>query len=143
LAEIEENPFLSLHEDFNSIYKRKKFVKNSKHYIPPREVKLPPDNSGTKRTFQYISVVDLVEKIASEPGFKQQQNFPQESEMLYDLKDGAFWKNSEFFKKNKDALGLIFYSDELEICNPLGAAKGRQKVLNLYMSIAEISKPLR
>ncbi len=118
-------------------------MQNSSHYIPPREMKLPPDDSGNKRTFQYIPVVDLVEKIASDPGFKLQQNFPHDSEMLYDFKDGDFWKKSKFFQTNPDALGLIFYSDELEICNPLGAAKGRQKVLNLYMSIAEISKPLR
>jgi hypothetical protein len=59
-------------------------------------------------------------------------------------KMGTFGRQvNRYFQKNKDALGLIFYSDELEVCNPLGAAKGRQKVLNLYLSIAEISKPLR
>jgi hypothetical protein len=118
-------------------------VTNSKNYIAPREVKLPPDQSGAKRTFQYIPVTDLLVAIAGDPGFRQQKSSHHEEDMLYDFKDGNFWKTSEFFRSNPDALGLIFYSDELEICNPLGAAKGRQKVLNLYMSVAEISKPLR
>ncbi len=143
MSKIEENPFVSLHGDFSTVYKRKKFVKNSKNYIPPREVKLPPDNSGTKRTFQYIPVTDLVKAIAGDPGFKQELDFPKQREMLYDFKDGAFWKNNDFFRNNPEALAMIFYSDELEVCNPLGAARGRQKVLNLYMSLAEISKPLR
>jgi hypothetical protein len=106
-------------------------------------VKLPQDSSGIKRTFQYVPVIDLVKAIAADPGFHQQQQRPVENKMLYDVKDGEFWRTSEFFQNNPDALGLIFYSDELEICNPLGAAKGRQKVLNLYMTIAEIAKPLR
>jgi hypothetical protein len=143
LSDLSENPFISLHSEFSSVYKRRKFVKNSGNYIPPCEVKLPQDSSGIKRTFQYIPVIDLLKAIVADPGFNQQPQFPRQCEMLYDVKDGAFWKNSAFFKDNPDALGLIFYSDELEICNPLGAAKGRQKVLNLYMSVAEIAKPLR
>jgi hypothetical protein len=118
-------------------------VQDSAHYIPPRQVKLPRDPSGISRSFQYIPVIDLVKAIVSDPGFVDQLSTRSESEELYDIKDGDFWKTSEYFQKNKDALGLIFYSDELEVCNPLGAAKGRQKVLNLYLSIAEISKPLR
>jgi hypothetical protein len=143
LAKLEDNPFISLQEDFSSVYKRKKFVRGSGFYIPPREVKLPADDTGIVRTFQYIPIIDLVKAIVSDPGFCKQTEYSRESETLYDIKDGEFWKNSPYFQNNPTALGLIFYSDELEVCNPLGAAKGKQKVLNLYMTMAEIPKPMR
>jgi hypothetical protein len=143
LERLEENPFLSLQKEFSTSYKRKRFVKNTGNYIHPQEIKLPPNSSGEVRTFQYIPVTELLKAIADDPGFSRQPLLASEDGMLHDVKDGAFWRDSEYFKNNREALAIMVYSDELEVCNPLGASKGKQKIMNIYITLAEIPKQLR
>jgi hypothetical protein len=133
LAAVTDNPFLRLHDEFSSSYKISKFVKNSGKYIAPTEVKLPPNSEGVVRTFQYIPIIELVTAIASEPGFKRDAQSPVNSGLLRDIKDASSYRNNPFFKDNPDALGIILYSDEVEICNPLSASKGVHKILNIYI----------
>jgi hypothetical protein len=143
LTTLENNPHLTLQNEFSTAYMRQKFVTSSKGYIEPCEVKLPVNSDGDVKTFQYIPIIDLVTAIVSDPGFPSSSQHQRNDEMLRDLKDGAAWENNEFFQENKDALCIILYSDELELENPLGASKGKQKVLNIYMTLAEIPKHLR
>lgn len=115
-------------------------MKTSEKYIAPVEVKLPPNSEGAIRTFQYIPVTELVTAIASEPGFSGEARSKDNTDVLRDIKDGDAYRSNPFFQENPDALGIILYSDEVEICNPLGAAKGVHKILNIYMTLAEIPK---
>jgi hypothetical protein len=142
LSTLENNPLVALQEEFTSSYKRERFVANSPGYIPPREIKLPPDSSGAVRTFQYVPITELVKAIVSDPGFLPATP-SQRDDVIHDVKDGSAWHSNPYFQENKNAFSLLLYSDELEICNPLGPAKGKQKILNIYMTLAEIPKHQR
>jgi hypothetical protein len=137
---MENNPFLTLQQEFSSQYKIDKFVKSASNYIPPREVKLPPNSEGVVRSFQYVPVVELVEAIVSSPGYNPAPELELDSGLLHDVKDGSAWRNNSYFKENPTALPLMLYSDEVEICNPLGQSKGVHKILNVYMTLADIRK---
>jgi len=44
-------------------------------------------------------------------------------ELLSDYCDGTLYKSHELYQQSPQALQLIMYFDELEVCNPLGAQK--------------------
>lgn len=140
---MKNNPFVSLQEEFNSFYKINKHTQDSIHYIAPKEIKLPPDSMGHISTFQYVPVADTLEAITSDPDFELLTQAPTPEGILYDIKDGSAWKDNQYFQQNPDALTGVLYSDALELDNPLGAAKGKYKVLNVYLSLVDIPKCLR
>ena len=57
---------------------------------------------------------------------------------ISDVMDGSLARSSVFFKNNSDALPLILYSDALEIRNPLGAARGVYKVVQVFYTLGNI-----
>jgi hypothetical protein len=124
VSRIEKNPFVLLQQEFSTTYKINKFVNNSPFFIQPCEIKLPPNENGHVGSFQYIPVTELVTAIAASPGFKMaRQTHSGEEEILCDVHDGAALKSNEYFLNNPDAIRLGISSDELEVCNPLGASK--------------------
>jgi hypothetical protein len=142
-GKMKENPFVSLHDEYSSYYRINKHTQKSTHYIEPREIKLPPDDMGKISTFQYIPVAETLEAIISDPDFKQLEQPVTPEGLLYDIKDGSAWKNNSYFKKNPNALTGLLYSDALALDNPLGASKGVNKVVNVYLSLVDVPKCFR
>lgn len=140
---MKANPFVSLQEEYSSYYKINKRTEESSLYIAPREIKLPPNTAGKISTFQYIPVAETLEAITSDPDFSHLTQAPTPEGLLYDMKDGSAWKGNPYFQENPDALTGILYSDALELDNPLGAAKGKYKIVNVYLSLVDIPKRLR
>lgn len=104
---------------------------------------MPPNSFGKASSFQYIPVAETLEAITSDPDFRHLSQAPAPEGILYDIKDGAAWKENSYFKANPDALTGMLYSDALELDNPLGAAKGKHKIVNVYLSLVDIPKVLR
>lgn len=140
---MKANPFVSLQEEYSSYYKINKRTEESSLYIAPREIKLPPNTAGKISTFQYIPVAETLEAITSDPDFSHLTQAPTPEGLLYDMKDGSAWKGNPYFQENPDALTGILYSDALELDNPLGAAKGKYKIVNVYLSLVDIPKRIR
>jgi hypothetical protein len=140
---MKDNPFVQLQQHFSSYYKINKDTENSAEYINPVQFHLPRNLAGKKCPFQYVSIVDTVAAIVTDPGY---ENLPRDSTSdgyISDFKDGSTWKNSTFFQQNPDALTGQLYSDAVELDNPLGASKGIHKALNVYFSLVDIPKSLR
>ena len=60
--------------------------------------------------------------------------------MLRGVRDGSAYAENIFFQENKDAFTIELYSDAVELSNPLGASKGKHKIVNVYFSLSELSK---
>jgi len=65
------------------------------------------------------------------------------SNALFDIKDGSVLKNNNFFRNNKYTLQIILYQDAFEICNPLGSAKKKFKLVGIYMVLGNLPPYLR
>ena len=130
---------MELQKKFGSYYKISKHCKTSPafKYFSAREVKLPNGSS-----FQYVSIVDIIRAITSDPSFVIQDSASSDF-IIRDVKDGSVYKTNTFFMENPTALTIIIYSDALQITNPLGASKGKFKIVNIYFTLAEIQKHLR
>jgi hypothetical protein len=136
-AALAENPFEELQQDFRSYYLLDKYIKNSPafKFVEPTEFRLGPDK---KCSFQYVSIVDTLSTIVTDPDFKREK--PSDDDMLRGVRDGSAYSENTFFKENKDAFAIEIYSDAVELSNPLGASKGKHKIVNVYFSLAELSK---
>jgi hypothetical protein len=134
---LAKNPFRELHQEFRSYFLLDKYIKNSAafKFIEPREVWLDP---GKKISFQYVSIVDTLLTVVTDPGFQREN--PSVDGMLRGVRDGSAYAENIFFQENKDAFTIELYSDAVELSNPLGASKGKNKIVNVYFSLSELSK---
>ena len=64
-------------------------------------------------------------------------------EKIRDIKNGDCYKRNKYFQENPEAYGAILYSDAIELKNPLGAARGSYKVVQVYYTLCEIEKGQR
>ncbi len=137
---VSKNPFEDLQHEFRSYYLLDKYIKDTPafKYIPPTEVKLGEEE---KCTFQYISIVDTLLTIIQDPGFCPEK--PSEDGMLRGVKDGSVYAENIYFQNNKDAFTIELYSDAVELSNPLGASRGKHKIVNVYFTLAELPKGIR
>jgi hypothetical protein len=137
---IEKNFFMELQQEFRSYYLLDKYIKSSPtfKFVEPTEIKLDDDK---KNTYQYISIVDTISTIIQDPDFTPEK--ASEDGMLRGVKDGYVYAQNRFFRENKDAYTIEIYSDAVELANPLGASRGKHKIVNVYFSLAELPKGIR
>ena len=57
------------------------------------------------------------------------------TDVLRDFSDGSAFQENPYFKKNPGAFAAHFYSDAMEIYNPLGWAKVRHKIVHVFYTI--------
>jgi hypothetical protein len=48
---------------------------------------------------------------------------------FYDIVDGALLKSHPLFSEKPNALQIVLYTDEIQICNPLGSFASKNKLL--------------
>jgi hypothetical protein len=57
---------------------------------------------------------------------------------LKSFRDGSIYKEHQLFQQEPNALRLTLYTDELEVCNPLGGNKKRHKICCVYFQVTNI-----
>ena len=55
--------------------------------------------------------------------------------VVRDYCDGEAYKQHPLFSVHSEALQLLFYFDEVEVCNPLGSKKKKHKMGNNHDSM--------
>lgn len=55
--------------------------------------------------------------------------------LLGDYCDGSFLKNHLYFQTNPNALQLLLYFDEIEVCDPLASHRGQHKLGNIKRQV--------
>ncbi|XP_039893844.1 uncharacterized protein LOC120737295 [Simochromis diagramma] len=77
------------------------------------------------KSFYYIPLIESLKQLLSNSRlFDMLSAGPQScpnASFLYDINDGIIFKTHPLFSKKNSALQLILYSDEIEMCNPLGS----------------------
>ncbi len=64
---------------------------------------------------------------------------PRQSEagFLYDIIDGDIFKSHPLFSVRPNALQLILYTDEIDLCNPLGSRASKKQTSNGVLYIGQ------
>jgi len=135
-------------EAFNNVsteHKLQAFLLSHSMLVQPQDIKLATDDSGRAVCFQYIPITKVLELLLSND--EVFQNFQEyrsrrfdcsNEDVIKDYADGSVFKTHSFFSKQNDSLRLHFYVDEFEVCNPIGAKRGRHKVLAIYYTIGNL-----
>ena len=147
-----KDPFLQAQQALDTEHKRSKYLKSHFLYIEPIEhilnQKAWKEKRESKASFYHIPVDETIKCIAQDYTFMSMTDsgyyVNEHSDGLYhDIKDGAVYKNSSYFNRYPDAFVLMMYSDGVELVNPLGASRGKNKVINIFLTLADIPKSQR
>ena len=66
-----------------------------------------------------------------------------EDDTLSDICDGAVFKTHPLFSSDKQAIQIIAYFDEIELCNPLGSSVKKHKLGCLFFTIGNFHPSFR
>ena len=128
-------------------YKREAFIKDNFNYVAPTQYTLNKEEVvlGAKPDYiQYMSIKESFKMLIEDKTFRQvyereskkkQQTF--DDGVLRDLCDGEVYRSNSFYK---DAYAALLYSDAVEISNPLGWAKGRHKIVQVFYTLCEVPR---
>lgn len=128
----------------STIHLRHKFLKDHLCFIAPKEIVLGRNKWNNLEHYQYISIKDSLCALLKDKSVIQQLMFsnktgtniiPTFSEMMSDVHDGSIFKSNKIFE-DKSILQIILYQDAFELVNPLGSAKGNQKLIGVYFTLA-------
>ena len=144
--------FLKAQQELGSIFKREKFIHENFNFVAPVEIVLNPDykRSGEhKDVIHYVPVLESLRNLLEDKSFcsviehLREEKVVADIGILRDLMDGKAFQSNTYFVQNPDAYCGHFYSDSIELSNPLGAAKGKHKVNQVFYTIAQIPKEQR
>ena len=147
-----EDEFMQAQIDLNTEYKLTKYIQEHFQYIAPVEIVLNKDEvvrGKPKDVVHYVPICESFKALIQDKSLNEvwrshrEKNNLQEDDVLTDLLDGTQFEDNTFFKNNPGAYAAHFYSDSIEVSNPLGAAKGKHKVNQVFYTLAQIPSDQR
>ena len=154
LKTVDEDEMINAQRLLSSRRKRDKFMKENFKMVEAREIVLNQEevlNEGKpKDTFYYVPLLESAKVLFEDPSFQHvleksqcEPRDPSDDDLLEEIYDGSFIKSLPYFQSNPEAFLGLLYSDEVEVVSPLGAGRGRHKVLQLFWTIGNIPKQFR
>jgi hypothetical protein len=106
--------------------------------------------STPKDSFHYVPLLAVIEKMMSHKDVYHhvsQQSVAAKLELdscsddshMESITDGKLFRSDVFFMDNLSALFIQLYVDDVELCNPIGAKKGRHKVTAVYYIVGNLN----
>lgn len=102
--------------------------------------------SAQDESFIYIPILESLQQLLANKKIASiilKKAKCSEKGVLYDICDGSIFQNDNYFKDHPDALVIILYHDELEVCNPLGSKAGIHKLDMFYYTLANFTPKFR
>lgn len=133
MSSIETMPIISACDELSTSRRIERFITRQFKYVQPQTIQY-----GDLQ-FSYASVTQILLNVLNDKTFKRDSSRTS-STILRDIKDGDHYKENPYFVANPDAYILALYSDGVEVTNPLGASKGKHKLVKFYVSIIDFEK---
>ncbi|XP_064479212.1 uncharacterized protein LOC135392429 [Ornithodoros turicata] len=131
-----------------SEHARLNYVKEHFPFVQPKEINL--DDSINARSgrhvFYYVPVQDMLRNLVSADlgehvlsTLQGRNNDSFDANTLTDVCDGDFARSRAVIEEGVvGTLLLLLYTDELEVTNPIGAARGVHKLLVVYVNLLNL-----
>ena len=148
---MDDDKFLIAQSELSTDFKREKFIRNNFKFVSPCEIVLNKDAVKTgapKDCIHYIPIKESFKQLIEDKSLNdvfdnERENSGTEDDVLRDFLDGSAYKNNPYFSANPGAFAAHFYSDAVELTNPLGAAKGKHKIVQVFYTVCQIPKGQR
>jgi hypothetical protein len=122
-----------------------RYLQDTKQIVMPKSVVI--DIRKPNQTFQYVPILEVISKVFSHEDiaahFTDRSRVVNSENVLEDFCDGAIFKTDEFFAQYPDAIRIHLYTDEFEVCNPIGPKRGRHKMVGIYYTIGNFHPKFR
>ena len=138
-------------------YLREKFYKDSLNLIEAERVflgsKFKLTNRKGRRKFSKVHVYGYrvpflknVESLLSLPEVQEMIGITSgefETECMYDVTDGNYFKSNNFYQSHPNALLYNAYVDDFELVNPIGSHRKTHKLTAFYFQMLNIKSEKR
>lgn len=96
-------------------------------------------------TYSYIPVKSLMQQLLKNSEICDQVSKVRISSdgILRDYCDGQIFKEHPVFQRDQNALQIVVYYDEIELCNPLGSSNKKHKVGCIFLSLGNLHPNMR
>jgi len=128
----------------------RRYCLDNLNLIEGEEVLLGVNQEGGKNdSYQYVPICNTLRHYIQHSdimhSIKRYQYAEQarDDQFLSDYPDGNLFQQHPFFKLHPEALRLHFYADDLELCNPLGAAKKKHSLTVVYFQLGNVDPKYR
>jgi hypothetical protein len=137
------NKFSEIHKILKGEKKKKNFIEQSDFFVPPKEILLGTDEVR-KYTFHYVPIKKSLKALLSRRDIIDKLFLvkPTDNGTIKSFKDGSVFRNNNLLKHD-DSILLEFYSDEFEIVNPIGDARGMYKATGIYYRLGNLHWSLK
>jgi hypothetical protein len=118
-------------EQLENEKKRINFIKEAFTNTPPQTIRLNPVQEAKPETYQYVSIKGSLKNLLEDETYLHQKKsnpYKAEKDVVKDVRDGINFQNNSYFVKNPEAVPLLIFQDELEVCNPIGSGKTKHKI---------------
>ena len=142
-----EDPFSKAESLLKTEKKRLDYIETELGpYIGPESVLLEPSDPLNRKYYHYVPIKSSLKRMLEDETYIRQQSedpYLHEEDVFKDMRDGLNFRNNAFFQANTEAIPLVLFSDEFEVCNPIGAGKGKHKINATYFTHGFIQPALR
>lgn len=95
-------------------------------------------------TMEYVPLCEVLKCILEHSQLSNEcSSYSCADGYMHSIFDGSAFKNHEYFAGDTSKLCLQLYSDEFEVCNPLGSKRGKHKLTGVYFSVLNFDVKLR
>ncbi|KAM7310696.1 uncharacterized protein ISCGN_007604 [Ixodes scapularis] len=129
-----------LFKGIQSKHLREQYAKANFPYVEPESCKLNAEGGE----YHYVPIPRLLRKLCEIPDIAAELVTPQarcdDAEVYRDFSDGLLFRDLKDLISEGDqyTIFILLYSDEVEICNPLGAKRGVHKLLAVYFTLLNL-----
>jgi hypothetical protein len=104
--------------NLNTKYKRTQYFKKQSDYV--ESVKVPLDSNNKQYFYYYVPLLDTLKNIMKN---NELVDFKASENSFSNYTDGSVYKKNSFFNDGEKKIELLIFSDDFNICDPLGGAK--------------------
>ena len=140
------DPFKKAKELLVAEADRVRYIKDNFSYVASQTEPLRDENGKIGAYYQYVPVPETLRVVLESDDYisqKRSDPYFHEHGIIKDIRDGEVYRGSQFWNDNPEAEGLILFSDELEVVNPLGAAKTKHRLNMSYYTLVNMQPQLR
>lgn len=91
-------------------------------------------DGASKKCFVYVPVLQMLERLLCCQDVVGNIHFTGETTpgFFQSFRDGRYFQCNKLFGEEESSLALAFYTDDFEVCNPLGTSRKKHKITAVY-----------
>ncbi|XP_072142066.1 uncharacterized protein [Dermacentor andersoni] len=113
-------------------------------FTKPQTVILGVASNGKTETMEYVPLCDVLKSVLENVTLSGNFDHPVKLEnYMCSVFDGSAFSDHTYFAGDTSKICLQLYSDEFEVCNPIGSKRGTHKLTAVYFSVLNSCANLR